>query len=203
MSDDSFQISNINGIIIIEKDDQKLSISQAVDEDIFFSTSKDELSLDISMYSRVYPEWQTYRVFESLLKSIVGRYILNDDDKKGDLWLPEDFIDLEGKVVTWHSDSGIDNILRFSYNETSITISLSKDKDGYSNSMVRIRTNGSRYEYYYQEFLEFYRNLSELEYRLNKKEENIEVKTEEAPIQKKLAFFGKMKSKKGFKNLKK
>lgn len=199
MSDDSFQISNINGIIIIEKDDQKLSISQAVDEDIFFSTSKDELSLDISMYSRVYPEWQTYRVFESLLKSIVGRYILNDDDKKGDLWLPEDFIDLEGKVVTWHSDSGIDNILRFSYNETSITISLSKDKDGYSNSMVRIRTNGSRYEYYYQEFLEFYRNLSELEHRINKKEENIEVKTEEAPIQKKLSFFGKMKSKKDLK----
>ena len=111
VTENDFKISKVNGTIIIEKDGQGLAISQAVDEDIWFTTSKAELSLEISMYSRVYPEWQTYMVFEKLMKTIVGRYILSGDNKDNYSILPKDFVDLDSNVIVWHSDSGTDNIL--------------------------------------------------------------------------------------------
>ena len=116
MADNNFKISKVNGTIFIEKNGEQLAISKLIDDDIFFSSSKDKLLLEISMRSRNHLEWQTYMIFENLLKSIVGRYMLNGDNKKENSRLPEDFIDLDNKIVTWHSDSGIDNVLRFSYN---------------------------------------------------------------------------------------
>lgn len=197
MSETDFKISRVNGTIIIEKDGQGLAISQAVDEDIWFTTSKAELSLEISMYSRVYPECHTYMVFEKLMKTIVGRYMLSGDNKDDYSRLPKDFVDLDNNVIAWHSDSGTDNILKLGYNEKTITISISKSKDAPSHetNSVRIRTSGSSYEYYYQEFLDFFRCLSELERRLNKPVENVEHKSEEVPVQRKLSLFDKKKRK--------
>ncbi len=195
MAENDFKISRYNGTIIIEKDGQGLTISQSVDEDIWFTTSKAELSLDINMYSRIYPEWQTYMVFEKLMKTIVGRYMLSGDNKDKDSRLPKDFVDLDSNVIVWHSDGETDNILKLSYNEKTITISISKSKDASSHktNAVRIRTSGSNYECYYQEFLDFLRCLSELEHRLNKTVEIVEQKAQEVPVQRKLALFGKHK----------
>lgn len=195
MAESDFKISKVNGTIIIEKEGHVLTISQAVDSDIWFATAKTELSLEISMYSRIFPEWQTYMVFEKLMKAIVGRYMLSGDNKDKYSGLPKDFVDLDSKVITWHSDSGTNNILKFGYNERTITISISKSKDAstHETNTVRIRTSGSSYEYYYQEFLEFFRCLSELELRLNKPMESIKQKGEEAPAQRKLSLFGKHK----------
>lgn len=171
-----FTIRKSNQSIILEKDNQTFSISQGLDDDIYFSTNQNELVFDLNFSSRNYPEWQTYIVFEYLMKSIIGRYILNEDNKKEYSHLPKDFIDLDKKIITWHSDSGTDNILNLEYIDNKIIrVSLTKDKDSkeYYNNSVRIRTSGSNYEYYYQEFLEFFRHLWMLEQRLNKPKEEI------------------------------
>ncbi|MBQ3021602.1 MAG: hypothetical protein IJD92_05225 [Bacilli bacterium] len=197
MEENDFKIRRVNGTLIIEKDGQGLAISQAVDNDIWFTTSKNELSLEISKYSSIYSEWQIYLVFEYLMKAIVGRYILSGDNKNEFSILPEDFVDLDSNVITWHSDSGTDNILKLEYNEKIITISILKSKDAltYESNAVRIRTSGSSYGYYYQEFLELFSHLSNLEDRLNKTTERVELKEEEYPNQKKLSLFGKSKKK--------
>ena len=172
-----FTIRRSNNSIILEKDNQIFFITQTLDDDIYFSTSQNELTFDLNFSSRNYSEWQTYIVFEYLMKSIIGRYMLNGDNNQEYSHLPKDFIDLDKKIITWHSDSGTDNILKFEYiDKKIIRISLIKDKhskEHYNNS-VRIRTSGSNYEYYYQEFLEFYRQLTMLEQRLNKPKEELE-----------------------------
>ena len=195
MTETDFKISRVNGTIIIEKDGQGLAISQSVDEDIWFTTSKAELSLEISMYSRIYPEWQTYMVFEKLMKTIVGRYMLSGNNKDEYSRLPKDFVDFDSNIISWHSDSATENILKLGYNERTITISISKSKvaSSHETNAVRIRTSGSRYEYYYQELLDFFRNLNDLEHRLNKPIVVVEQTAEEVPVQRKLSLFGKHK----------
>ena len=169
-----FTIKRQNNAIIIQKNNQSFAIDQSPDDDIWFSTSQDDISISLSLASRNYEEWQTYLTFENLVKSIIGRYILTKDNI--DSFLPNDFIDLENKVITWHSDSDIDNILKIKYiNYRTIIISISKNKNSkdYQNNSVRIRTSDSEYQYYYQEFLEFVRQLLILEQRLNKKEPRV------------------------------
>ena len=177
ISTKDFTIKSFDNAIVLEKDDQILSIRQELDGDICFSSSKNELIFDLNPASRNYSEWQTYIVFEYLMKSIIGGYILNGENEKDNSLLPNDFVNLEQKKIIWHSDSGRDNVLKIEYlGKNGIRISLIKDeqsKEHYNNS-VRIRTSGSRYGYYYQEFLEFFRQLLILEQRLNKpKQEEI------------------------------
>ena len=193
MDEDDFKISSVNGTISIEKDGQRFTINQASDEDIWFATSTTELSLDIRKYSSVYSEWQTYMVFEKLMKTIVGRYMLSGHNKSDAFSLPKDFIDLDNNVITWHSDSGIDNILKLDYNERIITISLLKSKDALQNetNSVRIRTSGSNYKYYYQEFLDFFSTLSELGRKLNKSIEVADKKSDENTGRRKVFLFNK------------
>jgi hypothetical protein len=197
MEQNDFKISRSNYAIIIQKDNQGFSITQSNDYDVWFSTSQEEMNIELNLSSRNYPEWQTYIVFEYLMKSIVGRYMLNGDNKKKYSRLPKDFIDLENKVIIWHSDSGTDNLLKLEYTENrtiKITIQKCKDsKEHYTNS-VRIRTDGSEYEYYYQEFLEFFRHLISLEQRLNRSVETPQQEKQEET--KKLFLFKRFNKKK-------
>ena len=181
-----FTIRKSNQSIILEKDNQTFSISQGLDGDIYFSTTKNELVFDLNFSSRNYPEWQTYIVFEYLMKSIIGRYMLNGDNNQEYSFLPKDFIDLDKKIITWHSDSGIDNVLNLEYIDNKIIrVSLTKDKNSkeHYNNSIRIRTSGSNYEYYYQEFLEFFRHLWMLEQRLNKPKEETKIEPKEEKVQ--------------------
>ena len=86
------------------------------------------------------------------------------------------------------------NYLKLEYTDNrNIKVSIHKCKDSkehYTNS-VRIRTSGSEYEYYYQEFLEFFRHLLSLEQRLNKP---VEIVQSEKP--KKLSLFKRFNKKK-------
>ncbi len=171
MNENVFKISQINGSIVLSKDGKSIEVSKTLDDDIWFSTHEEETILEITMYTRNRSEWQTYIVFESLMKSIVGRFVLNGEDKRDWSMLPKDFVDLENKIIIWHSDSGTDNVLKLTYSERIITISIIKDskaKSYYTNT-VRIRTDGSSYEYYYQEFTKFFSELVQLESRLNEK----------------------------------
>ena len=181
-----FTIRRSNNSIILEKDNQKFNITQTLDDDIYFSTNHNELVFDLNFSSRNYPEWQTYIVFEYLMKSIIGRYMLNGDNVQEYSYLPKDFIDLDKKIITWHSDSGTNNVLKLEYiDKKIIRVSLTKDnhsKEHYNNS-VRIRTSGSNYECYYQEFLEFFRHLWMLEQKLNKPKEEIKKQSNEVITQ--------------------
>jgi uncharacterized phage-associated protein len=193
-----FKISRNNYAIVIEKDNQRFSITQSNDDDdIWFSTWQKGINIELSLSSRNYAEWQTYIVFEYLMKSMVGRYMLNNDNKNEYSRLPKDFINLENKVIIWHSDSGMDNVLKLEYtDEKIIKISMTKCKDSqeYDTNSVRIRTSGSEYQYYYQEFLEFFRHLVLLEQRLNKTVENVQQDKKEES--KKLSLFKRFNKKK-------
>lgn len=173
MEDKNFNIRKVNGSIILEKDNQKIYIEQSIDDDILFSTHKEELPIEFNFYSRNRKECQIYMIFESLMKSIIGRFILNGDYKNEYSILPKDFIDLEKNTIIWHSDGGANNTLKIEYNDKTIKILISKDKESHSQGTVRIRTDGSNYGYYYQEFLEFFKELCILEHRLNRPIEKI------------------------------
>lgn len=195
MEQKDFKISCCDGTIVLEKDNQSFEIFQGSDDDIFFSTSQDEMSFELNFSSRNYSEWQTYIVFENLMKSIVGRYILSGDNVDEYSRIPKDFVDLENKIIIWHSDSDIDNLLKLEYTNNVIKISISKSKEAkhYHTNLIRIRTNGSEYEYYYQEFSEFYKHLVLLEQNLNRRDEDVSEDKEEP---KKLSLFKRFNKKK-------
>lgn len=62
MEKKDFKISRRNYDIIIQKDNQRFSITQSNDADIGFSTSKEEMNMELNLSSRNYHEWQTYIV---------------------------------------------------------------------------------------------------------------------------------------------
>lgn len=170
MRKNDFELCRNGDMLVLRNGNTACLIRQASDDDIFFSTAEEEMVLELEAGSRNHAEWQTYLVFEDLMKLIIGRYMLNDYGKYPHL--PEDFIDLENRTIIWHSDSGTDNVLKLSYSQNKINITITKEKDATRSkgNIVRIRTNGSDYGWYYQEFLEFYRKLVALEATINKKE---------------------------------
>lgn len=133
------------------------------------------------------------------MKLIVGRYILNGNDRDDYSLLPKDFIDLESKTITWHSDSEKDNKLELQFGKKEIIVSISKDKNEsnrtYDNSIkVRIRTSGSSYEYYYQEFEKFFNELSSLAYQVESvSKRDVHSNETKSVTQKKLSLFDKFK----------
>lgn len=196
--EDNFEIKHGYGhSIIIEKDETTFSIEKGSDGDIWFNSSNGNITLPISFYSRSQEEWRCYVVFENLMKLIVGRYILNDDDKDEYNILPKDFIDLEKKTITWHSDSEKDNKLQLQLGKKEIIVSITRDENKGNRICdniikVRIRTSGSSYEYYYQEFEKFFNELSSFAYQvesMNKR--NTSTNETKSTNQKKLSLFSK------------
>lgn len=113
------------------------------------------------------------------MKLIIARSILREDTE----FLPEDFIDLENKVITWHSDSEYDNVLKIKYNGRFINVSLIKDEKvpERDSNMIRIRTSGSEYGTYHQEFSKFFRNLCALQRSLNPEDYGSNLSDDSAP----------------------
>ena len=184
--------------VIIEKDGMTFSIEKGPDGDIWFNSSNSNIKLPISFYSRNQEEWRSYVIFENLMKLIVGRYILNEDYKGKYNSLPKDFINLENKTITWHSDSGKDNKLQLQLGEKEIIVSIIRDINDinktYNNTIkVRIRTSGSSYENYYQEFENFFGELSNFAYQVELMNKS-DAPTNEAKsvAQRKLSLFDKV-----------
>ena len=151
--------------VIFEKDDKRFAVTKGIDGDIWFESSDANLNMDISFHSRNRSEWRSYEVFEDLLESIVGRFVLSGDVMGEGQIRYRDFIDFENKVITWHSDSGLDNVLRISYDKEKVNVSITKDINAkkHMNNGVRIRNDGSEYGTYYQQFTRFYRDICGLE----------------------------------------
>ncbi len=191
-----FTITRYN-TIILQKNNQAFSICQISDNDIWFSTAQDKMNIELSLSSKNCAECQTYIVFEYLMKCIVGRYMLNGENDKKYTGLPNDFMDFKNKAITWHSDSEIDNVLKFEYTDNkTIKISISKyEKAGnYYNNSVKISTSSSKYGYYYEEFLEFFRHLLVLEQSLNNKEAIVQKEVQEDKFQLKRLFLLKKRN---------
>lgn len=174
MQESEFLLSRYESVIVIQKKNDACLIRQTGDNDIFFSTAKEKLELELKKDSSNYEEFRIYMIFDDLMKSIVGRYMLNDYNSGVCLNLPDDFIDLENKCITWHSDGSTDNILTLEYSEEVIKISITKSKvaNRSAGNIVRVRTSGSDYQSYYQEFIDFYQELEKLEKSINEEKED-------------------------------
>ncbi len=197
--DNNFEIKHGYRGIIIEKDEMTFRVEKGIDGDIWFSSANSDIKLPISFYSDYQEEWESYVIFENLMKSIVGRYILNGDDKEKYGILPRDFVNLENKTITWHSDGETDDKLQLQFGEKEIIVSIIRDENTRNQNYnkvikVRIRTSGSSYEYYYQEFERFFDDLSSFAYQVEAMNER-EVPTNEAknPFQKNLSLSDKLK----------
>lgn len=168
MESSNFKIRSFNNSIILEKDEKKIAISQDSNDDIWFRTTDAETTIELKSDYTNWNEWQTFSVFDDLMKLILGKYFLYDVDQKYNL-LPKDFIDLENKTITWHSDDESDSKIVFQHNINSIKITIIKEKniDDYDGNFVKIKASNSKYKNYYKEFILFFRNLSEIEKTLN------------------------------------
>lgn len=148
-----------NNAIILENEDSKISISEGVDGDIWFEATKDLVMMPINDFRG--KDYKVHQLLARLMEQIVGRFVLEGNNNSR--ILPEDFIDLENKIITWHSDNGSNSKLELLYEKDTITISLKGDPK--SGNRVRIRANGSEYGYYYQYFTRFYLELLQLAYK--------------------------------------
>lgn len=196
--DNIFFIKMDYSSITIEKNGKKFSIEKSLDGDIWFNSFND-VELSISFYSSNQEEWQSYIIFERLMRLIVGKYVLNDAEKDEYSSLPKDFVDLQSKNIIWHSDSGNDNILKLQFNENEITVSIVRDKKVSNRNLnnatrVRIRTNGSNYRNYYQEFDCFFNEMSSFVCKVGSIKTQKDITNEtQSVIRKKLSIFNKFK----------
>lgn len=176
--------------VAFEKDGKRFAVAKGIDGDVWFETRDTNLSMDIDFHSRNRSEWRSYSVFEDLLEHIIGKFILRGDTLGEYPLRYADFIDFDNKTITWHSDSGTDNVLKISYDERKVTVEIIKDAKASSNTnnSVRIRTDGSEYGTYYQQFDDFYKDMCRLEREVNPKVE--------APVQKKKTFLDRFRGRK-------
>lgn len=159
-----FNIYTINNSVVIKKDDSKFCIEKGCDGDIWFHSPNGTEELDISFYSRIEPEeGECYAIFKSLMKSIFGRFMLDGDYNDENSYLPKDFINLDNKIITWHSDTNAENTLKIQNDDRKIKIKFinTNNKENYNLPIrVRIRTSGSSYGNYFKEFESFFREIS-------------------------------------------
>ena len=96
------------------------------------------------------------------MKSIFGRYVLDDHYTYEYSCLPKDFIDLDNKVMTWHSDTIAEDTLKIQYDNQIMSINLIRtNSEDYTHPIsVRIRTSGSSYGLYFEEFKTFFREIT-------------------------------------------
>ena len=172
----NFQISKKYNSIIIKNGDIGFSVERYLDGDIWFISKDNNLEFIFNFSSRNREEWRSYIIFESLIKLVIGTYMLNDYGNEYSL-LPKDFINLEDKSIIWHSDDSDSNILKLKYKENIIKVLLYRNTNDDKSVKVRIRTDGSCYGYYYQEFEKFFKQLYNFAHEMDmSKEKNNKVK---------------------------
>lgn len=148
---------------VLEKDGQKISIWQTVDNDVWFGTKSDEVCIELRD-ARDFKERALHRDFKEFMKSVIGRYLLEDSDMEFSN-LPSDFIDLKNKTIIWHSDNGNDNLLKIVYDDNVVRIYIIRGaKSKSTDTIVRVRTDGSDYMYYYQEFLNLFNEIKQINF---------------------------------------
>lgn len=169
MSND-FKISRNSNTIALEKNNNKIFIGYYDDIWIEIPYDKEQVIIEINELTNNREEYLVFIALENLIKSILGRYVLNKDYNKKLSTLPKDFIDCKTSTITWHSEGCTDNILKLKYDDNKIEISITKKLDRISNGSIIIRTFCSDYGYYYNEFIIFIRSLYTLTAKVEVKE---------------------------------
>jgi len=164
--------TNGNTVFFIGKDNKNdFCVNQANDNDIYFMSENPNITFTLEKLAIEHPEYQTYKLFDSLIKEMVGNFVMDEYAT----FLPKDFIDIPNKTITIHSDSGSDNTLKFQYvKDGNLTITIIKGPNvpDYYNNAIRICTSGSRYNYYWHYFVKFYKALTQLAISLNEPAED-------------------------------
>lgn len=158
------EIKKTDNTILFDNGLEQISIRKFVDDDICFECDKDNALFEINN-SRDYKERQVYDVFRTLMFEMAGNYAL---DEYKDI-LPPDFMDFDNRIITWHSDSEKDNILKMTYSNERILLEIIKDihaKD-FNLNRVRIRTDGSDYSHYFEYFNVMFDKLGNLTENIN------------------------------------
>ena len=151
-----FIMKKCYGGVSLQRGNQEIQITQAIDNDLFFQTSgkTSSITLDISSDSS---ELKAYQSFRQLIITLFGEYIIKEHYPYD---LPEDFINIDNKTIIWHSDMGTNDYLKLQVTNDTINISLLKtDNDKGKSNIVRIRTNGSDYGNYYRPFITLFQSL--------------------------------------------
>lgn len=163
MQQGKFNFSVNDGNYTIEKDNQKISIWQTANKDVWFGTDENEVCLELNFRAKEFSERFMYGTFMELMKSIVGRYVLEDASNEFSI-LPKDFIDLKNRVIVWHSDNGNDTMLKLSYDDSVIKVSIVRgEKSRSRGTVVRVRAEELNYRDYNQEILDFFSDLIRME----------------------------------------
>ncbi|HAB67617.1 MAG TPA: hypothetical protein DCE23_09655 [Firmicutes bacterium] len=148
MEQGKLKIKENKGVYTLEKDEKKVIIWQTEDKDICFCDEKPDTPLEFDLKTENYLEGIINDKFKWLMISILGRYLLVDaGDKKSSL--PNDFVDLRNKTITWHSDN--ENTLQLSYDKEAQVMRLSIIKGEKTKSpkgIVKIKADASAYQHY-------------------------------------------------------
>ena len=172
--ENTFKIEKNLGSISIKKDGKSFSLDRRIDGDVWLGSSYD-IEIPIERYYSSYyglDETATHKLFENLMIVVFGQYVLEDynDEYNG---LPKDFIDLDNRTITWHSDGGGNSTLKLKAIGNQIIISIIGEKEKDKTRWVRFRTSGSEYKEYYNFFIALYRDLEDLISRIEEeKREN-------------------------------
>lgn len=69
-------IKVMNRVVLFEYGDNNFKISQSCDNDICFCSLNSNLEIDYCFKSRHVVEWKSYELFMSLMKEVIGDYVL-------------------------------------------------------------------------------------------------------------------------------
>lgn len=160
------------GIEIRDKD-KMFEIYKTRDQDVWFVSEYPNVTFEFDGDSENKVEYQLSQMLMTIIGKIIENYSVNSTLGKN---LPDDFIDLNRKKITLHSDGYNDNKLELLLSkDKKVVLSIIKDSKASinHNNAVRIRANGSKYQDYYKLFKEFYKLLDQFRHILKEQKDNI------------------------------
>ena len=157
-----FDIDKKEVSVVLSNDNNSIRISKLSNDDIYFSTSSKNSEVIIDYYSQSYEEWQSYLLFSEFMNRLVGRYVLRDPGADKMTRLPDDFVNIEEKTITCHSDDTNDSsTLRLTFlDNNKIKVALSRKS--YRPAKIKISSRDSMYADYYRDFKRFYEAMSSI-----------------------------------------
>lgn len=167
-----FKTTTLYNCVKINKGEKEITIKKDLDDSLWISGNKNQdTTINLNVTSFDYDEFKTYHIFYDLAKNILGKYMFQDY-KQPHNFLPKDFINIKDKEIVYHTDAEATSCLKIKMEQSSISISIIKEKyldsDIIQNS-VKIERNSYNYGNYYEEFAKFYEELYKY-YHVTKKE---------------------------------
>ena len=158
----------VNGVIL-SRGDHHLDISFQGNQDLYFTLYGKKDSDDTFVIGK--DNYEVYQMFDNLYYSVMGGIIFDEDRRNR----AKETGLIHGKKITWKRDDyreDVDPFFEIEKRENAYLLKFGKPTpereleldeymwlDQYDSHTVRLRTSGSRYDYFYIPFMELYRNL--------------------------------------------